>query len=347
MRTADLCSTCPTFTNALCVLYNGTALPNTLIQPLDALSVALTKIDSNLVPKTGVAAPATSATYLGQEFLNTINSNFYYAASVGNGASDWIQLSTVPYVTSYAQTLANISNNVVTDAASTTKYPSVNAIKTYTDQFTLTSSAIVNLTVANTVISHSLTAIATVTSPGSLAMPTSPVSGIKYIVWNTGVSAGVTINTTDSSVFFGQGGFVPGTSFVVPFLSIFSFTFINGSGWLIADLTISDSNLVITAATIGTSGYTPIRGVTQVTSVDSGGFVQLPSGANAYGEFIIWNVTGGTLNVAPTSPEITFGPRGTSSTTPVAMATAVYYSFKYVFGASGSSTGGWFVTALS
>ena len=498
MRTADLCSTCPTFTNALCVLYNGTALPNTLIQPLDALSVALTKIDSNLVPLSGVAAPTNNARYVGQQYINTITSTLYYAVTVGNGAADWVTVqnttiidgahggtgvantgktitlggnfittgsypltleltdttsvalptsgtlatlsnaetltnktlsapsitggtiasptitsptisngtfssptistptitsptissptitgggtingtdatvlqvttnlsssissdsgsvtkypsvnSTQNYVTGYAQTLANISNNVVTDAASTTKYPSVNSIKGYVDQFTLTSTATINLTVANTVLSHSFTGVASVTSPGSLAVPTSPVSGIKYIVWNLGVSAGVTINTTDGTVFYGQGGFTPSLSFIIPYLSIFSFTFINGAGWIIADLTISDSNLVITAATIGTSGYIPIRGITQVTSVGSGGFVQLPSGANAYGEFIIWNATGGTLNVAPTSPEITFGPRGTSSTTPVSMATATYYSFKYVFGASGTSTGGWFVTALS
>ena len=186
-----------------------------------------------------------------------------------------------------------------------------------------------------------MTQVLSVTSPGSLAVPTTPVSGVKYIVWNSGASSGVNINTLDGGVFFGQGGYVSSSSFLIPYLSIYSFTFITGTGWLVADLTISDSNLSIIQTTIGTSAYIPVRGVTQVTSVGSGGFVQLPSGPNAFGEFIIWNVTGGTLNVAPTSPEITFGPRGTSDTSPVAMATATYYSFKYV------SQGGWFVTALS
>ena len=61
----------------------------------------------------------------------------------------------------------SLFHHVVTDAASTTKYPSVNSIKGYVDQFTLTSTATINLTVANTVLSHSFTGVASVTSPGS------------------------------------------------------------------------------------------------------------------------------------------------------------------------------------
>lgn len=45
MRTAAICPTCSTYENALCVIYNGEYLPNTDIQPLDSVQVALEKID--------------------------------------------------------------------------------------------------------------------------------------------------------------------------------------------------------------------------------------------------------------------------------------------------------------
>jgi hypothetical protein len=73
----------------LCVLYNGAYLTNTKILPLDSLETALVKINANLVPLTGIAAPAINATYLGQQYLNTVTNQIYYAKSVGSGASDW------------------------------------------------------------------------------------------------------------------------------------------------------------------------------------------------------------------------------------------------------------------
>lgn len=89
MRTASICPTCATFENALCVLYNGVYLTNTKISPLDSLETALVKINANLVPLSGAAAPAVNATYLGQQYLNTTTKQFYYARSVGSGAADW------------------------------------------------------------------------------------------------------------------------------------------------------------------------------------------------------------------------------------------------------------------
>ena len=92
MRTADICPTCATFTNALCTLYNGSPLVNIDVNTLDSLESVLQKINSNLVPVHGTIAPTQNALYVGQYYINTTNNIIYYAISVGNGASDWLQI---------------------------------------------------------------------------------------------------------------------------------------------------------------------------------------------------------------------------------------------------------------
>lgn len=46
MRTADVCPTCSTFTNALCVIFDGPLLTTLDINPLDSIDVALTKVEA-------------------------------------------------------------------------------------------------------------------------------------------------------------------------------------------------------------------------------------------------------------------------------------------------------------
>ena len=89
MRTAAICPTCATYENALCVLYNGLYLNNIDVEPLDSVETALLKINDNLVPLTGASNPSTSATYVGQLYVNTSNSTLFFAKSVGSGAADW------------------------------------------------------------------------------------------------------------------------------------------------------------------------------------------------------------------------------------------------------------------
>jgi hypothetical protein len=80
------------------VLYNGPYLTNANINPLDSLEVALEKINDNLVPKTGTAAPSAAAIYLGQLYVRTSGSpNLYYAQTVGTGALDWRIVLSVGY----------------------------------------------------------------------------------------------------------------------------------------------------------------------------------------------------------------------------------------------------------
>jgi len=96
MRTAAICPTCATYENALCIIYDGAYLPNIQANPLEDLPSILSKINTNLVPLTGILAPSSSATYLGQLYLNTTTSILYFAKSVGTGASDWSFVITTP-----------------------------------------------------------------------------------------------------------------------------------------------------------------------------------------------------------------------------------------------------------
>lgn len=98
MRTAAICPTCSVYENALCILYNGPYLANTNINPLDSLQVALGKINNNLVPTSGTAAPSAAAIYLGQLYVRTAGAkNLYYAQTTGTGALDWRIVLSIPY----------------------------------------------------------------------------------------------------------------------------------------------------------------------------------------------------------------------------------------------------------
>jgi hypothetical protein len=109
MRTAAICPTCATYENALCIIYNGPYLTNIDVAPLEDLQSVLAKINTNLVPKTGTTAPSSSATYLGQTYLNTTNSLLYFAKSVGTGASDWSLVLTTSITTpEYANNAAAV-----------------------------------------------------------------------------------------------------------------------------------------------------------------------------------------------------------------------------------------------
>lgn len=99
MRTAAICPTCATYDNALCIIYNGAYLPNIDVAPLEDLQTVLGKINNNLVPLSGTIPPSTSATYLGQTYLNTAKSMLYFAKAVGTGASDWSLVLTTPLST--------------------------------------------------------------------------------------------------------------------------------------------------------------------------------------------------------------------------------------------------------
>lgn len=93
MRTAAICPTCATFENALCVLYDGSFLVNSEIEPLDSVTTAIEKLNNALAPTFGNAAPGASAIYVGQLYVDTVAPALYYAITTGAGAADWIKLA--------------------------------------------------------------------------------------------------------------------------------------------------------------------------------------------------------------------------------------------------------------
>lgn len=148
MRTAEICPTCATFTNATCVIYNGDYLSCTGISPLDNLQSILELIDGSIC-----TLDATVANVVNQ--VNTLS----YDLNVGlalkedsaNKSNGPLGSSTILFPTEYSvktyvdtQDALNekLANKVTTSAAviangsSIIKYPAVKAIKDYVDGVT-------------------------------------------------------------------------------------------------------------------------------------------------------------------------------------------------------------------
>jgi hypothetical protein len=112
MRTAQICPTCATYTNALCVIYDGPYLTNSGISPLDDLEYALGLIDGQLgvlatnilnstitLTTTGTSGPAT----LVGSALNIPNYSPAYTGWVGQ----------ITQSTTTAPTLYNLFSNTL------------------------------------------------------------------------------------------------------------------------------------------------------------------------------------------------------------------------------------------
>ena len=110
MRTAAICPTCATYTNALCIIYNGTYLSNINVSPLDNLQTALanintvtgvittnitniqqsvTNINNKYQPLHGIGYPTLNASFIGQTYVDVGTHQLYFAYQTGHGVSDW------------------------------------------------------------------------------------------------------------------------------------------------------------------------------------------------------------------------------------------------------------------
>lgn len=89
MRIAEICPTCATYVNAVCVVYDGDYLTNLDVSPLDTLDVILGKINNSLVQPSGAGAPTIVPTYVGQLYVNTTGPALYYAIGTAS-PSDWV-----------------------------------------------------------------------------------------------------------------------------------------------------------------------------------------------------------------------------------------------------------------
>jgi hypothetical protein len=60
------------------------------------LRAAVRELSIRVTPLTGVGAPATSAQFVGQEYLDTTAvapAGWFKASTAGNGAADWVVIS--------------------------------------------------------------------------------------------------------------------------------------------------------------------------------------------------------------------------------------------------------------
>jgi len=109
MRTAAICPTCATYTNSICVIYNGVYLSNINASPLDPLdtilgningkvggiNTSITNINNSITtinntingmkPLFGTSAPTQNSTFIGQQYINTNTGQLFFSVSTGTG----------------------------------------------------------------------------------------------------------------------------------------------------------------------------------------------------------------------------------------------------------------------
>ena len=147
MRTAQVCPTCATYTNALCVIYDGELLSNINVSPLDNLEEILVNINNNLVPIHGVTGPTISATYLGQIYINTATNDVFIAVATGGGSADWTMVSVevspvIPGIDDVLGEGQSFSTNRVMDIST---YNLVVESDTYSNLFYINDNGIVSI----------------------------------------------------------------------------------------------------------------------------------------------------------------------------------------------------------
>lgn len=131
MRTAAICPTCATYTNAVCVLYDGPYLSNLDINPLTDLEEILGIIDE----KIGTLQPLLGFTpeNVANKSTNIVtdqSSNTKYPSV--KAVYDWVTGNFQPSLGFTPENVANKSTNTSL-GTSNTLYPTQNAVKTYVD----------------------------------------------------------------------------------------------------------------------------------------------------------------------------------------------------------------------
>ena len=119
MRTAAICPTCATYTNSVCVIYDGPYLSNLGISPTSSLEDALQQINS-------VAGTFEKTANKSTNITADQSSNVKYPSV--KAVYDWVTSAFGPALTFTPENVANKSINIVTDQSSNTKYPSVKAV---------------------------------------------------------------------------------------------------------------------------------------------------------------------------------------------------------------------------
>jgi hypothetical protein len=123
MRTAAICPTCATYTNAVCVIYDGPYLSNLGISPTSSLDNALQQINSVAGTFEKTANKSTNITI-------DQSSNVKYPSV--KAVYTWGNATFQPVLGFTPENVANKSTNTSL-GTSNTLYPTQNAVKTYVD----------------------------------------------------------------------------------------------------------------------------------------------------------------------------------------------------------------------
>lgn len=111
MRTAQICPTCATYTNSICVIYNGVYLSNINASPLNPLDIIFANINgtiggintsitninnsistinntiNGIKPLFGANDPTQNSTFIGQQYINTTTGQLFFSTSIGAGTT--------------------------------------------------------------------------------------------------------------------------------------------------------------------------------------------------------------------------------------------------------------------
>lgn len=151
MRTSQICPTCTTYINSLCVVYNGTYLSNINVSPLDDLQKILANINSSVgVINSSIASINTSIIATNANLALKENSSNKSNGAIGTSLTLFpTQNAVKTYVDGQVTTIngnlalkENIADKVTTQATfisngtSVIKYPSIKAVKDYIDGVT-------------------------------------------------------------------------------------------------------------------------------------------------------------------------------------------------------------------
>jgi len=151
MRTSQICPTCTTYINSLCVVYNGTYLSNINVSPLDDLDTLLSNINIAVgVINGSIATLNTSVVAINNNIVtlsNSVVSGLALKEDTANKSNGPLGTSSILFPTESSVSTAlipkeNISDKVTTQATfisngtSVIKYPAIKAVKDYVDGVT-------------------------------------------------------------------------------------------------------------------------------------------------------------------------------------------------------------------